>query len=81
MTVRMEELVDVPPRLYDLDAEEVLSLRRMADELAKRGFIFEVHRKPGKFEPFSKPLIKSRWTAPLPHSRRPDKIELPMRGP
>jgi hypothetical protein len=79
LTVRMESYSNDGCRLHDLDANEAVLLRRMADELAKSGFIFEVHRRiPGAFEHGHRLLIGPGWTAPLPHARHSDEGDSPL---
>jgi hypothetical protein len=74
LTVRMESYSDNDCRLHDLDANEAILLRHMADELAKSGFIFEVHRRiHGAFGHGYKLLVGPGWTAPLPHARHSDE--------
>jgi hypothetical protein len=79
LTVRMESYSDDGCKLHDLDAEETVLLRHMADELAKSEFTFEVHRRiPVAFGHGYGLLVGPGWTAPLPHARHSDEVDHPL---
>jgi hypothetical protein len=79
LSVRMESYSNDGQKLHDLDANETILLRHMADELAKSRFIFEVHRRiPGAFGHGFRLLVGPGWSAPLPHARLSDEIERPL---
>jgi hypothetical protein len=79
LTVRMESYDFDGYKLHDLDANEAILLRHMADELAKAGFIFEVHRRiHGALGHGYRLLVGPGWTAPLPHARHSDEVGCPL---
>jgi hypothetical protein len=52
----------------ELEPSDVVFFRYAADVLLRTGLVFEVVRKPQRFDDVAKVLVKHGYTAPVPHS-------------